>query len=81
MQYIWLERDKRMNGISEMCEIIPGLLLGGVRDAGEMARKGADVLVPLAFLDSGIWQTGFRGEILYYPIPDRGRIKRIWKGS
>ena len=61
-----------MNGISEMCEIIPGLLLGGVRDAGQMARKGADVLVPLAFLDSGIWQTGFRGEILYYPIPDRG---------
>ena len=60
-----------MYGSSEMCEIIPGLLLGSVRDAGKMFLKGADVLVPLSFLDGAIWQTGFRGEILYYPIADR----------
>lgn len=52
-------------------EIIPGLLLGGADDAGKMVRQGADVLVPLAFLDGRIWETGFRGEILYYPIEDR----------
>ena len=60
-----------MSGYSEMCEIIPGLILGSVADAGKMVRYGADVLVPLAYLDGSIWNTGFRGEILYYPIVDR----------
>lgn len=54
-----------------ICEIIPGLMLGGAEDAEKMVRKGANVLVPLAFLDGRIWETGFRGEVLYYPIEDR----------
>ena len=40
-----------MSWNSEMCEIIPGLLLGNVRDVEKMVLKGADVLVPLAYLD------------------------------
>ncbi len=56
---------------SEMCEIIPGLLLGSAADAERIVREGADVLVPLASLDGSVWKTGFRGEILYYPIEDR----------
>ena len=59
-----------MSRFSEMTEIIPGLLVGCVSDAPEMFRKGADVLVPLAFMDGSIWQQGFRGEVLYYPIED-----------
>ena len=55
---------------SEMCEIIPGLLLGCVRDVREMVMEGADVLVPLAFLDGSIWETPFRGEVIYCPIRD-----------
>lgn len=30
------------------------------------------VLVPLASLDGDIWVTGWRGEILYYPVEDFG---------
>ena len=59
-----------MAAFSEMCEIIPGLVVGCAGDVGRMVREGADVLVPLAFLDGHIWETGFRGEILYYPIED-----------
>ncbi len=58
-----------MNGIGE---IIPGLMLGGAGDAVEMVRCGAEVLVPLAYLDGQIWEEGFRGEILYYPVRDGG---------
>ena len=60
-----------MSGFSEMCEIIPGLMTGSVSDVPAMVRMGAEVLVPLAFLDGKIWETGFRGEVLYYPIEDR----------
>lgn len=56
----------------EITEILPGLLLGSVRDAVRMVQLGADVLVPLDHLDGGIWRTGFRGVILYYPISDYG---------
>ena len=53
-------------------EIYPGLILGGVRDVEEIVRLGAQVLVPLDFLRGEVWETGFRGEILYYPVPDGG---------
>ena len=53
-----------------MCEIIPGLLLGSVNDVDDMVRAGADVLVPLAFMDGRVWNTGWRGEIIYCPITD-----------
>ena len=60
-----------MSGFGEMCEIIPGLMIGSKEDVRQMVRKGADVLVPLDSLDGRIWETGFRGEILYFPIEDR----------
>ena len=55
---------------TDFCEIIPGLLLGSVNDVDDMVRAGADVLVPLAFMHGSIWNTGFRGEIIYCPITD-----------
>ena len=61
-----------MGRLSEMNEIIPGLLVGCADDAEQMVKRGADVLVPLAYLDGSIWNTRFRGEILYYPINDMG---------
>ena len=61
-----------MNSFSECKEIIPGLILGSVSDVEQMVEMGADVLVPLAYLDSDVWNTDFRGEILYCPIKDRG---------
>ena len=61
-----------MSMYSECREIIPGLILGSVSDVEKMVSMGADVLVPLAFMDGSIWDTGFKGEILYYPIKDMG---------
>ena len=61
-----------MNRISEMIEIIPDLLVGSISDVELMLHEGIDVLMPLAFLNGRIWSTGFRGEILYYPIEDMG---------
>lgn len=61
-----------MSRFSEMCEIIPGLLVGSVEDVEKMVLKGADVLVPLAFLDGTVWETPFRGEIIYCPVKDYG---------
>lgn len=54
----------------EATEICPGLLIGGYRDVSRMIEMGAEVLVPLDSLSGGIWDTGFRGEILYCPITD-----------
>lgn len=51
-------------------EIIPGLILGGIRDLEEMVRMQPDVLVPLDHLPGDIWDMGFRGNILYCPITD-----------
>lgn len=61
-----------MNCFSECKEIVPGLILGSVSDVEQMVEMGADVLVPLAYLESSVWNTDFRGEILYCPIKDRG---------
>ena len=51
-------------------EIIPGLILGGIRDLEEMVRMQPDVLVPLDHLPGDIWDMGFRENILYCPITD-----------
>lgn len=51
-------------------EIVPGLMLGGIRDLQFMLDWKPDVLVPLDHLPGTIWETGFRGEILYCPITD-----------
>ena len=52
-------------------QIVPGLILGGIDDLDAMLAMRPDALVPLDRLPGRIWQTGFRGEILYRPIPDR----------
>ena len=54
----------------EVTEICDGLLVSGIRDVEQMVQMGVDVLVPLAFLYGNIWDTGFRGEILYCPVND-----------
>ena len=61
-----------MSVYSECREIILGLILGSVRDVEKMVSMGVDVLVPLAFMDGSIWDTAFRGEIIYCPVRDRG---------
>ena len=52
-------------------EIYPGLILGGIADLDAMLGMKPDALAPLDRLPGRVWQTGFRGEILYYPITDR----------
>lgn len=52
-------------------EVFPGLILGGLNDLDDMLRMRPDALVPLDRLPGRVWQTGFRGEILYCPITDR----------
>lgn len=53
-------------------EIVPGLILGGIQDLYDMLARNPDVLVPLDHLPGIVWDKGFRGEILYYPITDYG---------
>lgn len=57
-------------------EVIPHLMLGGLNELDFMLRWKPDVLVPLDRLPGFVWETGFRGEILYYPIPDFGILPR-----
>lgn len=59
-----------MSFCHDMKEIFPGLLLGAISDVPEMVRKGADILIVLDRLSSDIWNYGFRGEILFYPVKD-----------
>ena len=63
---------------SEYCarEIISGLMLGGINELDFILRWKPDVLVPLDRLPGDIWETGFRGEILYYPITDFSILPR-----
>jgi len=53
-------------------EVIENLFCGSQYEALVMAsaRVRVDTLIPLHILDADIWKTGFRGEILYYPIED-----------
>lgn len=55
---------------TDPCEIYPNLFVGSGSSARVMAEDGVDVLVPLAELNGNIWDTGWRGRILYYPIRD-----------
>jgi len=52
-------------------EVAPNLWAGDYFTDLELGAH-CQVLVPLSQLDGRIWETGFRGEVLYYPIPDRG---------
>ena len=51
-------------------EVCRGLSLGGIADLDAMLEMKPDALAPLDRLPGRVWQTGFRGEILYYPITD-----------
>jgi Predicted protein-tyrosine phosphatase len=51
-------------------EIVPGLILGGLYNLEETMYMKPDVLFPLDRLPGWIWGTGFRGEIVYYPVTD-----------
>ena len=51
-------------------EVCPGLILGGIGDLDAMLEMKPDVLAPLDRLPGRVWQTGFRGGILYCPITD-----------
>ena len=51
-------------------EVYPGLILGGINDLDVIVRRRPDTLVPLDRLPTWVWDIGFRGEILYYPIRD-----------
>ena len=53
-------------------EIVPGLMLGGIRDLQAILDWKPDVLFPLDRLPGYVWETGFRGEVVYYPITDYG---------
>ena len=54
-------------------EVIDNLFCGSMREADAMVTSNrVDTLVPLESLDAKVWDLGFRGEILYYPIPDFG---------
>lgn len=53
-----------------MKEIIPGLILGGLRDLNDILKAEPNVLFPLDRLPGTVWDSGFRGEIVYYPITD-----------
>lgn len=57
-------------------EIVPRLMLGGLNELDFILRWRPDVLVPLDRLPGSVWKSGFRGEILYYPIPDFGILPR-----
>ena len=51
-------------------EIVPGLILGSLRGLNAILDRKPDVLFPLDRLPGWIWDTDFRGEIVYYPIMD-----------
>ena len=51
-------------------EIVPGLILGSLRALNAMLEMKPDVLFPLDRLPGWVWDTDFRGEIVYYPIMD-----------
>ena len=51
-------------------EVIPGLILGSLRNLEEILFLKPDVIFPLEIAPGWIWKAGYRGEIVYYPIPD-----------
>ena len=67
--------NRRFIPCHDVTEICRNLFIGGLNSVTEMiTEKQVDVLVPLDSLDGNIWDLGFRGEILYYPIRDFGTL-------
>ena len=53
-------------------EVYKNVFVGSMQESIKMVRRGVDVLVPLAYVEADIWNEGWRGEILYIPVPDYG---------
>lgn len=54
-----------------LTEIYPDLFIGDYDSFVSMICKAnVDVLVPLSSLDGDVWNYGFNGKILYYPVLD-----------
>ena len=55
-------------------QVIENLFCGSEGECMAVLKAQAcvDTLVPLYMLEADIWEWGFRGEILYYPIKDYG---------
>ena len=51
-------------------EVYPGLIVGGLWMLEDILNMQPDVLVPLDRLLGWVWDSGFRGEIIYCPITD-----------
>lgn len=67
--------SRRFIPCHDVTEICRNLFIGGLNSVSEMILdKQVDVLIPLDSLDGNIWDLGFRGEILYYPIRDFGTL-------
>lgn len=54
------------------CEVYPNLFIGAKKDVDDIILSMTDILVPLDSIDGHIWDTGWRGEILYVPVKDYG---------
>ena len=65
--YSWKTRKSCHSG---PVEIIPNFFLATIYEANDLPALGVTTLVPLDSVFGNIWKTGFRGEILYYPISD-----------
>ena len=61
---------KNYDEAQQPVEIVPGLILGSLRGLNAILDRKPDVLFPLDRLPGWVWDTGFRGEIVYYPIMD-----------
>lgn len=59
-------------------EVLPNFFCGDRLEAIKMTKKpfNVDVLVPLNELGGNVWDDGWRGEILYYPVKDYGALPK-----
>jgi len=55
-------------------EIYPNIFVGKALDIDVNLLNKVDILVPLAFVDGEIWDTGWRGSVIYIPIEDYGTL-------
>lgn len=67
---VW--KDNIFKRDSEPQEVYPGFFLSSLFASSKLPALGVDVLVPLDSMYASIWDTGFRGKILYYPMNDFG---------
>ncbi len=58
-------------------ELCPGLYAGSLWDLRELLGMKPDVIVVLDRLPARVWEEGFLGELLYYPIEEYGVLPAI----